>query len=449
MTFDELISKLNLLKRSGISEQPFETEEQAIERLKQANLSKKFKGEIADFMQYKPIRHEDLEVGDMARLGLDASPFVGDMIAMEDAKKAYQADKPGWAAFHALTALPIVGDLATAAKVTAPAAASLFALGKMMNRGTDSLSSAGKIGKQRGILGGIKARTANLEELHKAKRMTKAGVSRENIWKETGWFKAPDGKWRFEIDDSGATLNDLPSTARKYMRDQGVSEYPLSYSDVVFHPTLELNYPDVRDIRVTAKNYTKQGAYFQPQPHTQGVERMELGFKHNAGGLVDPGDARETTLHELQHAIQHREGFARGGSSSQFSDIKYQNLDFMDIDPGEQKLISDIMKKYDIPGDTDTSTIGEFIDVELLGKHKFTSPESKALRNIKNKYSMPYKSAFDQYRALAGEAEARAVQARMNLTPAERAARPFWMDYDVPEADQIVRFRGNIEELFK
>ena len=23
---------------------------------------------------------------------------------------------------------------------------------------------------------------------------------------ETGWFRAPDGKWRFEIDDSGASL---------------------------------------------------------------------------------------------------------------------------------------------------------------------------------------------------------------------------------------------------
>jgi hypothetical protein len=44
------------------------------------------------------------------------------------------------------------------------------------------------------------------------------------------------------------------------------------------------------------------------------------------------------------------------------------------------------------------------------------------------------------YRRSAGEAEARAVQARRDLTPEQRRADPPWNYYDVPEADQIVRF---------
>jgi hypothetical protein len=44
------------------------------------------------------------------------------------------------------------------------------------------------------------------------------------------------------------------------------------------------------------------------------------------------------------------------------------------------------------------------------------------------------------YRRHAGETEARTVQKRETLTAAERQARPPWLDYDVPEADQIVRF---------
>ncbi|WP_196301241.1 hypothetical protein, partial [Streptococcus pneumoniae] len=42
------------------------------------------------------------------------------------------------------------------------------------------------------------------------------------------------------------------------------------------------------------------------------------------------------------------------------------------------------------------------------------------------------------YRRLAGEAEARLVQKRMDLSPEERRARPPWLDYDVPEEQQIV-----------
>lgn len=44
------------------------------------------------------------------------------------------------------------------------------------------------------------------------------------------------------------------------------------------------------------------------------------------------------------------------------------------------------------------------------------------------------------YRNTSGEVEARTVEKRIDLTAAERRARPPWIDYDVPEANQIVRF---------
>ena len=49
------------------------------------------------------------------------------------------------------------------------------------------------------------------------------------------------------------------------------------------------------------------------------------------------------------------------------------------------------------------------------------------------------RNSLDEYRRLAGEAEARAVQARMNMTPAERQATPPWASYDVPWNKLIVR----------
>ena len=50
-------------------------------------------------------------------------------------------------------------------------------------------------------------------------------------------------------------------------------------------------------------------------------------------------------------------------------------------------------------------------------------------------------AAMRAYNNVSGEVEARAVQKRANMTPAERRARHPWLDYDVPESDQIVMFR--------
>ncbi len=48
-----------------------------------------------------------------------------------------------------------------------------------------------------------KASTANLEHLKNAQEMETLGADMKSIRKTTGWFKGMDGKWRFEIDDSG------------------------------------------------------------------------------------------------------------------------------------------------------------------------------------------------------------------------------------------------------
>ena len=41
------------------------------------------------------------------------------------------------------------------------------------------------------------ARTADVGQHQEAARMEQAGESREAIWRKTGWWKGPDGQWRF------------------------------------------------------------------------------------------------------------------------------------------------------------------------------------------------------------------------------------------------------------
>jgi len=80
---------------------------------------------------------------------------------------------------------------------------------------------------------------------------------------------------------------------------------------------------------------------------------------------------------------------------------------------------------------------------EYLKKFPLDPDEpAKALELVRNPQKLIDELTVDPYEAyrhLAGEAEARAVQQRMNLTPMQRQARPFWQDLDVPEGQQIVR----------
>ena len=63
----------------------------------------------------------------------------------------------------------------------------------------------------------------------------------------------------------------------------------------------------------------------------------------------------------------------------------------------------------------------------------------KRARQLREQQSIAIWDGMGPYRRLAGEAEARLTQSRMNLTPAERAARPPWLEFDVPREEQIVR----------
>ena len=84
----------------------------------------------------------------------------------------------------------------------------------------------------------------------------------------------------------------------------------LRQSEVMPHPGLYSAYPATQDI-MTLRAGTAGGSY---TPGGIGAaERIRLG-QNDAG--TDAGRVRSTNLHELQHSVQNREGFARGGNPS-------------------------------------------------------------------------------------------------------------------------------------
>ena len=151
--------------------------------------------------------------------------------------------------------------------------------------------------------------------------MEMAGKSREEIFDQTGWFRGHEGKWKFEISDKDAKLMQLPdlppvvdilqhgmSVARKKQRI--LSQKKLS--DILNHPKLFEQYPDLADLHVEWDASPKSASY---------APYWEKGYARAGGAKefisLNPNDPDLLTriLHEVQHAIQAREGFAPGGHS--------------------------------------------------------------------------------------------------------------------------------------
>jgi len=395
-------------------------------------------------------------------------PFIGDAQAVADAKTDYEKGNYGMAAFNAATAIPVLGDIAALAKIGVPTAMGIGGIIRgMMKRSGDVPVTP--FGKQAGILGGVKAKTADINQLHRAQVMTHNNIPREEIWKETGWFKGVDDKWKFEIDDSRAKPRDILKSdpnSRELLDEFG--EISTDLDKAMTHTDYKKAYPD--DFKHTE---------VISQPYAQSE-----GGSYNMGTITTPTDYRHgdkafkvdksTTLHEMQHGVQDAEGFARGGSTEMFSpknmtrekvnDIYSQQMDLLESNPEfgnvrkeMHSMLSDIQDQY---GHLVTDNKGNgraALDWTKVPKDKYDAYMAlqKKAREFPefDKYSaLDFKKSiietsdntltpYDQYRALAGEAESRAVQSRMSLTPQQRIDRPFWLDYDVPESEQIIKFK--------
>ena len=279
-----------------------------------------------------------------------------------------------------------------------------------------------------GMFAGRRAKTANLEKMKIAQKMLDDGVERTDVWKQTGWMRGPDGKMRFEIDDSGSALN-LNYVTDENMGDALIRRYNetdkiQTSEDVLHHNDLYGAYPDLEDIH-TAPGAAGRGASYSPNlTLTKGAQGKEL-IQHGGGDAVS---SRSPQLHELQHAVQHQEGFARGGNLGDAVES------LLSVRNAELKKISKAMD-------------GRESELGLSGYRPKT--DDSVLNTMRQRYDYLQQTnpatdeaAYEWYKRLAGEAEARNVQTRMDYSPEQRLDEPPWTTLDVPESDMIVR-RGD------
>lgn len=299
---------------------------------------------------------------------------------------------------------------------------------------------------------GPKAKTANKAALKAAREMDEAGETARKIWDDTGWFKGADGKWRFEIDDSRAAYD---PDALKELREIAASEGrafdrhkdTTILGGVLDHKGLYQAYPEAEDTKVHFFPRDIMGDSFGSHSEARNaiVMRDDLTGKNATSAL----------LHEGQHGVQSIEGFARGGNPREIAalqaarDAASKDLTKLHESSGFNRAFR---KWLDNNGGMEGTTRRQREEFRDAFYAKQPEPvwntyadaitrETEAVDAF-DRLGMthdPYGKPFDLYNSLAGEVEARNVQKRMNMSPAERRATPPWETMDVPLSEQIVR----------
>lgn len=142
------------------------------------------------------------------------------------------------------------------------------------------------------MFAGEKAKTANLASLERAKQEKESELQpSEMIRRSTGWHQGPDGKWRFEIDDSKARFGNTISH---------------KLGEFLIHNELYETYPELREIRVE-----KLGED-EPKGLRGKYDTESNTIFYNSS--LSEKERMKTLLHEIQHIIQRLEGLGKGGN---------------------------------------------------------------------------------------------------------------------------------------
>ncbi len=311
---------------------------------------------------------------------------------------------------------------------------------------------------------GTKARLANQEALTRAQALEDKGMRNEDIRQATGWMRGIDDQWRFEHSDIAGKI-----TGPKYYEalDRSNSEIPtgsgvspvyrkgpdVTIGDLYHDPKLWENYPEIARYPIEELPQSSMGnmsAAFSPS---------EKKFYISQDAL-ESGKLKQTALHEIQHAIQHREGFAGGGNLSEFLSPEYHQR-ALATTKAYDDFIRTAWDDYKIkPPDAH-----DMIDAVVSGKvspddfHYEFAPKLQALKDNIDRQLLEHNQAYEKYRKFAGESESRLVEARSGLPEwSQRAISPFPMhslsgstvnarySFDVPPAEQVVRFKVPYEE---
>lgn len=295
--------------------------------------------------------------------------------------------------------------------------------------------------------------TIRMDNLDVAKQMEDEKKDAKAIKMATGWEKGVDGKWRYEMPD--AKIKDTLDVGGGNIVKRNEEDMLWNggkLEKAIDAPELFKLYPQLKDVRINTDaimNDMPSNGEYNPQTKTITIHADELKYLNSI------------LNHEIQHVIQHEEGFAHGGTPEQverdFNAAKAEwkarsyafELEEKAKEMGgeynqsavEKALIQEY-KDMDMP---------EFIpdkETRIKGFNYFArgyadrSMDDAIKRFRLDRFQRTDFDSYQEYRKLAGEVEARNVQKRLGMTDEERRNSLASETEDVNRDEQIV-MNGN------
>lgn len=291
--------------------------------------------------------------------------------------------------------------------------------------------------------------TIRMDNLDVAKQMEEAKKDAKIIKMATGWEKGVDGKWRYEMPD--AKIKDTidvggGNIVKRFEEDMLWTDGKLE--DAVDAPKLFEAYPQLKNIKIhtdAVMNDMPSNGEYNPQTKTITIHADELKYLNSI------------LNHEIQHVIQHEEGFAHGGTPEQVerdfnaakAEWKARSYAFeleekakeMGGEYNQSEVEKALIQEYkdmDMP---------EFIpdkETRIKGFNYFArgyadrSMDDAIKRFRLDRFQRTDFDSYQEYRKLAGEVEARNVEKRLGMTDEERRNSLASETEDVNRDEQIV-----------
>lgn len=335
--------------------------------------------------------------------------------------------------------------------------------------------------------------STRLDNLSVAREMENDKKDAKAIKMATGWERGADGKWRYEIPDlkyfskgdagykkarekqpwskeldglsdrifDGEELSEseyqrfdeLAQKEEKFKKDYLNREKP-HLADWVENDELFKAYPDLKRVKMvfTDQLSVNVGGSYNEHEHTIVVNTNYVG------------DIASVLAHEVQHAIQQIEGFARGGNpesmQERFNAAKKEWRARAWAD--ELRYKADEMGEHYNQAAVEKALIDEYKEMGMDNDEWMPDKETRmkgfnyfargyADRNMDadiknfhlNESTRSEFSPYVEYTKLGGEVESRNVEHRMNMTPEERIASLAAETEDVSREDQIFLMSGD------
>ena len=274
-----------------------------------------------------------------------------------------------------------------------------------------------------------------------AKEMTEAGKDALSVKMATGWEQGADTKWRYELPDM-----QMPEYSLSLLRDGHADGRPVTLGELLPQAPFLNAYPDMASMPVITDRERLKGAAYNPETRQITISVNELHIFDTED--LNAMSVSETLLHEIQHAIQHIEGFATGGNIQTVANQQRLEAE------KEMEALRDIYKAYE---SIDYRTLSTDTHEALMAYEERDryerqhEQELKAYILARQKMEMAEldlvagrlsEKNYQNYRSLAGEVEARNTVARAGMTPEERRRTLAAATEDVARESQRVIFSG-------